>query len=72
MPNPAKFKINDVSFGACSVDVLFHLRREEFIRTGREVDFVLPVYEDDVGSDAMAGLCRHLLQQRRCGTSLRK
>ncbi|KXN88118.1 DNA polymerase alpha subunit B [Leucoagaricus sp. SymC.cos] len=64
VPNPARFKINDISFGACSVDVLFHLRREEFMKAGREVDPVDPVHEDDVGTDAMAGLCRHLLQQR--------
>ncbi|KAF7768093.1 hypothetical protein Agabi119p4_7336 [Agaricus bisporus var. burnettii] len=64
IPNPSRFKINDVSFGACSVDVLFHLRKEEFLKLGREVDPVLPVHEDDVGTDVMANTCRHLLQQR--------
>ncbi|KAF9454852.1 alpha DNA polymerase [Macrolepiota fuliginosa MF-IS2] len=64
VPNPARFKINDILFGVCSVDVLFHLRREELVKAGREVDPVMPVHEDDVGTDAMAALCRHLLQQR--------
>ncbi|KAF5360776.1 hypothetical protein D9756_004854 [Leucocoprinus leucothites] len=64
VPNPAKFKINDVTFGACSVDVLFHLRREEFMKAGRQEDPIPPAHEDDVGTDAMANLCRHLIQQR--------
>lgn len=64
VPNPARFKINDVTFGASSVDVLFHLRREEFTRTGREEDPMSLTHGNDVGTDAMANLCRHLIQQR--------
>jgi len=65
VPNPARFKINDVTFGVSSVDVLFHLRREEFTRTGREEDPMPMPHGDDIGTDAMANLCRHLIQQRR-------
>jgi len=65
VPNPARFKINDVTFGASSVDVLFHLRREEFTRTGREEDPMPMPHGDDIGTDVMANLCRHLIQQRR-------
>ncbi|KAF9013340.1 DNA polymerase alpha/epsilon subunit B-domain-containing protein [Cyathus striatus] len=62
LPNPGRFSINDISFAATSVDVLFHLRKEEFIKRGIEVE----PSNDETGSDVMAGLSRHLLQQRRC------
>ncbi|EIN12830.1 DNA polymerase alpha subunit B [Punctularia strigosozonata HHB-11173 SS5] len=61
LPNPCRFSINGVSFGTTSVDVLFHLRKEEFLkRCAEEVD---PIGESGA-NDAMANLCRHLLHQR--------
>lgn len=63
LPNPTRFSINDISFAVSSVDVLFHLRTQEYTKRGVEVE-ALPASEGDVPSDAMANLCRHLLQQR--------
>jgi len=63
LPNPARFSVNDVSFAASSVDVLFHVRKEEYFKRGIEVDS-LPAHPDDSSDDTMANLCRYLLQQR--------
>ncbi|KAG6844664.1 hypothetical protein H0H87_005032 [Tephrocybe sp. NHM501043] len=63
LPNPARFSINDITFGMSSVDVLYHLRKEELLKRGSEVDSVVPS-GDDTGADLMANTCRHLLQQR--------
>ncbi|KAF4617164.1 hypothetical protein D9613_005990 [Agrocybe pediades] len=63
LPNPARFTINDISFGITSVDTLFHLRKEEYFKRGIEVD-PLPATPDDLPTDTMANLCRHLLLQR--------
>ncbi|KAI1790115.1 DNA polymerase alpha, subunit B [Ganoderma leucocontextum] len=66
LPNPARFTLNGVHFAASSVDVLFHLRKEEFFKHATEVE-PLPGPADPEGqtpSDAMANLCRHVLQQR--------
>lgn len=65
LPNPCKFALNGVSFAATTVDVLFHLRKEEFIKRAEQVE---PLPDD--GADPMASLCRHLLQQRRSGFHL--
>ncbi|KAG9019888.1 DNA-directed DNA polymerase alpha subunit pol12 [Tulasnella sp. 427] len=54
LSNPGIFSINGLTFGATSVDVLFHLRRQEVFKS-------LP---GAVQQDAMAGLCRHILDQR--------
>ncbi|KIK69549.1 hypothetical protein GYMLUDRAFT_212131 [Collybiopsis luxurians FD-317 M1] len=64
VPNPCLFSINDITFGATSVDVLFHLRKEEVVKRGQEVDSVIPLSSEDNGADALANACRHLLQQR--------
>ncbi|KAK2459673.1 hypothetical protein APHAL10511_008318 [Amanita phalloides] len=64
LPNPARFTINGVTFAATSVDVLFHLKREEFIKRGEEMDPIPPTSASDTGTEVMANLCRHLLQQR--------
>ncbi|KAF8349223.1 DNA polymerase alpha/epsilon subunit B-domain-containing protein [Amanita rubescens] len=64
LPNPARFTINGISFGVTSVDVLFHLKREEFVKRGEEADPISPTSAEDTGSDVMGNLCRHLLQQR--------
>ena len=46
-----------------TVDVLFHLRKEEYFRRAEEAD---PVGNSaPVAKDAMAELCRHVLGQRR-------
>ncbi|KAJ4482149.1 DNA polymerase alpha/epsilon subunit B-domain-containing protein [Lentinula aciculospora] len=64
VPNPCIFSINDIIFGATSVDVLFHLRKEEVIKRGQEVDSLASLSPEDNGSDPLANDCRHLLQQR--------
>ncbi|KAE9400427.1 hypothetical protein BT96DRAFT_992941 [Gymnopus androsaceus JB14] len=64
VPNPCTFSVNGITFGATSIDVLFHLRKEEVIKRGQEVDSILPVFPEDSGSDPFGNACRHLLQQR--------
>ncbi|EPQ54753.1 DNA polymerase alpha, subunit B [Gloeophyllum trabeum ATCC 11539] len=54
-PNPARFSLNGITFGASTVDVLFHLRKEEYFKRS-----LTPV---DQPQDAMSSLCRHVLQQ---------
>ncbi|KAH9942919.1 DNA polymerase alpha, subunit B [Amylocystis lapponica] len=63
LPNPARFSLNGISFGVSSLDVLFHLRKEEFVRRAQEVD-PRPTDGDAAQVDTMANTCRHLLQQR--------
>ncbi|KAG6840795.1 hypothetical protein C0991_004267 [Blastosporella zonata] len=63
LPNPARFSINDITFGVSSVDVVYHLRKEELLKRGTEVDSI-PSSADDTGADLMLNTCRHLLQQR--------
>ncbi|KAI6121012.1 DNA polymerase alpha subunit B [Pisolithus croceorrhizus] len=38
LPNPCRFSLNGVSFGVTSVDVLFHLRKEEYFKRLQDVD----------------------------------
>ncbi|KAI0754917.1 DNA polymerase alpha, subunit B [Daedaleopsis nitida] len=66
LPNPARFTINGVHIAASSVDVLFHLRKEELFKRAAEIEpLTAPVDPEGQGpSDAMANLCRHVLQQR--------
>ncbi|KAJ7069986.1 DNA polymerase alpha/epsilon subunit B-domain-containing protein [Mycena amicta] len=63
VPNPAWFTINGLAFSITSTDVLFHLKRGEFIKRGEEVDPV-EVTPDDACNDPIVGLCKHVLQQR--------
>ena len=67
LPNPARFTLNGVHIAVSSVDVLFHLRKEEYFKRAPDVNpLTTPVDpEGQVPTDAMASLCRHLLQQRR-------
>src|SRR6266404_7297885 len=63
LPNPCRFSINDISFAVTSVDVLFHLRKEQLVLRAEEVeseevDGQLPA------TDTMASLSRLILQQR--------
>ncbi|TFK40723.1 DNA polymerase alpha/epsilon subunit B-domain-containing protein [Crucibulum laeve] len=61
LPNPSLFSINDITFGTTSVDTIFHLRKEEYIKRCGEI---APLAADSGDVDAMANSCRHLLQQR--------
>ncbi|KAF7291714.1 DNA polymerase alpha subunit B [Mycena chlorophos] len=63
VPNPAWFSLNGVTFSVTSADVLFHMKRGEFIKRGAEVDPV-EVSPEDACSDPVVGLCKHVLQQR--------
>jgi len=38
LPNPCRFSLNDVSFAVTSVDVLFHLRKEQLVMRAEEVE----------------------------------
>ncbi|KIJ17926.1 hypothetical protein PAXINDRAFT_9860 [Paxillus involutus ATCC 200175] len=62
LPNPCRFSINGVSFGVTSVDILFHLRKEEFFRRAPEIDPLIPVSEP--ATDAMSSLARSIIHQR--------
>ncbi|RPD62451.1 DNA polymerase alpha, subunit B [Lentinus tigrinus ALCF2SS1-7] len=66
LPNPARFTLNGVHVAVSSVDVLFHLRKEEYLKRAPDVEpLTSPVDpEGQAPTDAMANLCRHLLQQR--------
>ncbi len=68
LPNPSTFMINEIVFSLSSVDVLFHLRKEEYFRRAEEaeVDVVMDG-RTKVGAvkDSMAELCRHVLGQKR-------
>ncbi|KAJ7075887.1 DNA polymerase alpha/epsilon subunit B-domain-containing protein [Mycena belliarum] len=63
LPNPVCFALNGITFAATSVDTLFHLKKGEFVRRGEEVN-AMPAMMGDSGTDPMANVCRHLLQQR--------
>ncbi|KAJ3792068.1 hypothetical protein GGU11DRAFT_819121 [Lentinula aff. detonsa] len=62
VPNPCTFSINDMTFGATSVDVLFHLQKEKVLKRGQVVDSVVSLFPDDSGNHLPANDCRHLLQ----------
>ncbi|KAM5535085.1 hypothetical protein V8D89_011313 [Ganoderma adspersum] len=66
LPNPARFTLNGLHFAVSSVDVLFHLRKEEFFKHATEVEPLIGPAdpEGQTPSDAMVNLCRHVLQQR--------
>ncbi|KAG5645477.1 hypothetical protein DXG03_006022 [Asterophora parasitica] len=63
LPNPACFSINDITFAASSVDVIYHLRKEELLKRGKEADSIAPSI-DDTGADPMGNTVRQLLLQR--------
>ncbi|KIJ54843.1 hypothetical protein M422DRAFT_200787 [Sphaerobolus stellatus SS14] len=61
IPNPSIFSLNGISFGVSTVDVLYHLKNQQYIQrpqhpTGAPTASLPP--------DAMANLCRHVLEQR--------
>ncbi|KAH8104494.1 DNA polymerase alpha, subunit B [Cristinia sonorae] len=63
VPNPSRFCLNGVSFGVSTVDILFHLRKEEFFKRVSAVEPEANV-NTPLGPDPMANLCKHLLEQR--------
>lgn len=67
MPNPTIFSINEVSFALSTVDVLFHLRREEVLQRAEEAEPASGGSSSPAHSevkDPMAALVRHVLGQR--------
>ncbi|KAI0916967.1 hypothetical protein AcW1_007714 [Taiwanofungus camphoratus] len=64
LPNPSRFSLNGISFGVSSMDVFFHLRKEEFFKRAQEVDSIVSDGDDVLNNDLMANTCRHLLRQR--------
>ncbi|KAI0766425.1 DNA polymerase alpha, subunit B [Trametes elegans] len=64
LPNPARFTVNGVHVAVSSVDVLFHLRKEECWKRASDVDPLPSTPGSADAPDAMANLCRHVLQQR--------
>ncbi|WVQ97259.1 hypothetical protein IAU59_004370 [Kwoniella sp. CBS 9459] len=62
LPNPCTFSINEVLVAVSTVDVLFHLRREEVYQRAQEAE-PDPSQPTEV-KDAMANLIRHVLGQR--------
>jgi DNA polymerase alpha subunit B len=68
LPNPSTFMINEIVFSLSSVDVLFHLRKEEYFRRAEEAEADVAMDgRSKVGTakDSMAELCRHVLGQKR-------
>lgn len=66
LPNPCHFRLNDVLVAVTSVDVLFHLRKEEVFKTASGVDMEPGPRDSLEGeTDSMTRLCGHLLEQRR-------
>ncbi|CAE6458479.1 unnamed protein product [Rhizoctonia solani] len=60
VPNPTTFLANGFRIGVTSVDVLFHIRKDEFFKHAPEVS-------DESGAqpaDAMTTLCRQILEQQ--------
>ncbi|TCD61023.1 DNA-directed DNA polymerase alpha subunit pol12 [Steccherinum ochraceum] len=64
VPNPSRFRLNGVSFAVSSVDVLFHIRKEEFFKRAPPAEPEGDAADSNVVSDPMANTCRHLLEQR--------
>ncbi|OCF55338.1 DNA polymerase alpha subunit B [Kwoniella mangroviensis CBS 10435] len=63
LPNPCTFSINEVIVALSSVDILFHLRREELYQKAEEAE-PDPELKGAEVKDAMANLLRHVLGQR--------
>lgn len=61
MPNPSVFSVNGFNIGATSIDVLFHIRKEEFFKQAPE----LADEPSSQTADAMTMLCRQILEQQR-------
>ncbi|CAE6391160.1 unnamed protein product [Rhizoctonia solani] len=60
VPNPCIFSVNGVRIGVTSIDVLFHIRKDEFFKHAPEISD-----EPDVQpADAMTMLCRQIVEQQ--------
>ncbi|CAE6527247.1 unnamed protein product [Rhizoctonia solani] len=60
VPNPSVFLVNGFRIGVTSIDILFHIRKDEFFKHAPEVS-------DEPGgqtADAMTMLCRQILEQQ--------
>ncbi|KAI5120230.1 hypothetical protein M0805_000044 [Coniferiporia weirii] len=64
IPNPCRFSINGVSFASTSVDVLLHLRNQEYMQRGHETDPVPLTSSETQATDLFTNTCRHILLQR--------
>lgn len=64
LANPSTFSLNGTTIAASSVDVLFHLGKQEHFFEIPEASDEAPPSGDEVKSDPTARRCRHLLQQR--------
>ncbi|KDQ09882.1 hypothetical protein BOTBODRAFT_58411 [Botryobasidium botryosum FD-172 SS1] len=68
LPNPSMISVSGITLAASSVDVLFHIKKEEYFKRAEDVD------ADPAGGagataernlkDPMGLLCRHILEQR--------
>lgn len=65
LPNPCQFFLNGIRFGVSTVDVLYHLKNQQYIQRPQQPP--LEASNDTVPApqDVMANLCRHVLEQRR-------
>ncbi|CCO29121.1 DNA polymerase alpha subunit B [Rhizoctonia solani AG-1 IB] len=60
VPNPSLFSVNGIRIGVTSIDVLFHIRKDEFFKHAPEVSDE----PDSQPADAMTMLCRQILEQQ--------
>ncbi|KAF8477895.1 DNA polymerase alpha/epsilon subunit B-domain-containing protein [Gautieria morchelliformis] len=65
LPNPCLFSLNGIRFGVSTVDVLYHLKNQQYTQRPQQLPIdasnsVVPPAQQDV----MANLCRHVLEQR--------
>jgi len=63
LSNPCRFSLNGITFAVTSMDVLFHLLKEQLVLRAEEVESV-EVGGQPTATDTMASLARHILQQR--------
>ncbi|CUA68780.1 DNA polymerase alpha subunit B [Schizosaccharomyces pombe 972h-] [Rhizoctonia solani] len=60
VPNPSTFLVNGFRIGVTSIDVLFHIRKNEFFKDAPEVSDESSTQP----ADAMTMLCRQILEQQ--------
>ena len=66
LPNPCLFSLNSIRFGVSTVDVLYHLKNQQYIqRPQQPPSCPLTGTAAPAPQDVMANLCRHVLEQRR-------
>ncbi|TBU36283.1 DNA polymerase alpha/epsilon subunit B-domain-containing protein [Dichomitus squalens] len=57
LPNPVRFTVNGLHFAASSVDVLFHLRKEEFFKRATEVEPLVAPADPEDGEPVQTRFC---------------